>query len=461
MKCDRKIGFIAMLVMTGVVIFQLAATIQYCRGLVVIPLAISFFLASNLQPRKSFSVGFVYGFLIFAPQLYWFYTLFEYFAFILWSVFGLWIALWFYSVSVIYSMKRLTLNRRVLLGCFLSAILWFGMEFLRSEYFYLRFSWLTTGYITGPHPMNPIVGVYGWSFLLMFLSALAIKCKPKILLPVLTVLAVGLLGPWINATTVEKPHDDSPLIIGIQYEFEDERVIKRGLELAIEQYPEVDLIVLSEYAFNTPPSWMNQWCADNEVHVLAGAATRIQSSTNYFNTAIVWGPSGEVVFSQSKSQPVQFVENCTPAEEQTVWQSPWGNIGVAICFDSSYRRVMDSLITQGSELIIIIAMDPVQWGLYEHELDARVCPIRSSEYGVPFIRVCSSGISQSIQSGGLEVSTVPMPGQGEMLVSTLGMGQGSVPMDIYVAFPSALFFIFTVLIGLSQTLVSLICRLFY
>ena len=119
---------------------------------------------------------------------------------------------------------------------------------------------------------------------------------------------------------------------------------------------------------------------------------------------------------------------------------------------------MDSLVSQGAELIIIPAMDIEEWGLYEHKLDARVCPIRSSEYGVPFIRVCSSGISQSIQAGGLEVSTVPMPGQGEILNAKLNMKSGSVPLDIYLAFPSSLLFIFTVLYGICRFLASLFCR---
>jgi len=458
MLCVKKRGLIALLFLVGVCVFQLSVSVPVVRGLIIIPIAISFYISSQTRPLKSFMVGFLYGFLLFAPQLYWFYGLFNFFAIFLWSLLGLWTALWFYAISVAYSIKSLSLNRRILLGCFLSSTLWLGMEFLRSEYFYMRFSWITTGYIVGPNPLSSIVGVYGWSFLLMFLATISVKFKPKILIPVNTVLAVCILGPWMNSGVVDQPTKESPLIVGIQYEFESENVIRNRLDSVVDQIPEVDLIVLSEYAFSHPPKWMPDWCKRYGKHVIAGTRTIAEDGTNFFNTALVWGPNGKVVFSQSKSQPVQFMETCLPSKKQSVWESPWGKIGIAICFDSSYRRVMDVLVSQGAELIIIPAMDVEEWGLYEHELDARVCPIRSAEYGVPFIRVCSSGISQSIQAGGLEVSTVPMPGQGEILISKLNMKSGAVPLDIYLASPSALLFIFTVLYGICRFLASLFYR---
>jgi apolipoprotein N-acyltransferase len=457
MLCSKKMRLLAFLFLVGVCVFQLSVSVPVVRGLVIIPLAISFYISSQLKPLKSFGFGFLYGFLLFSPQLYWFYILFDFFALFLWSLLGLWTALWFYSISVAYSIKSLSLNHRILLGCFLSSILWIGMEFLRSEYLYLRFSWFTTGYIIGPHPLSSIVGVYGWSFLLMFVAAISVKFKPKILIPVITVLGVCLLGPWMASSIVGHPKMESPLVVGIQYEFEEEIVIRNRLDSIVSQIPEVDLIVLSEYAFNQPPEWMPAWCKTYGKHVIAGTTTLAEDGVNFYNTAVVWGPSGKIVFTQSKSKPVQFVETCLPSKKQSLWESPWGKIGIGICFDSSYRKIMDSLISQGAELIIVPAMDIEEWGLYAHELDARVCPIRAAEYGVPFIRVCSSGISQSIQAGGLEVSTVPMPGQGELLNAKLNMKSGSVPLDIYLAFPSALLFIVTVFYGICRFLVSAFC----
>jgi apolipoprotein N-acyltransferase len=457
-KWHKKTWRVALLIAIGAAAFQVAASVPILRGLVILPLAISFYLATQYSTRKSFSVGFVFGFLLFAPQLYWFYNIFEYFAFALWAIFAIWIALWFYAVSVLYTLKSLSLKQRQLFGCFCAAIIWFGVEYLRSEYFYLRFSWLTTGYIVGPQPLSPFVGVYGWSFLLMFGAAIAVKFNTKVVLPILTIISISLLAPWMDFSSIEVSNDDAPLIIGIQYEYEDELVIRNGLDAAIEQYPEVDLIVLSEYAFHRPPSWMPQWCDENDVHVMAGTVTFTDDIKKYFNSAIVWGPNGDLIFNQAKSQPVQFVESCIPANKQNVWESPWGKIGVGICFDSSYRRIMDSLVKQGAELIVIPAMDPVQWGAYEHELDARVCPIRAAEYGVPFVRVCSSGISQSIQAGGREISTVPMPGQGEFLISRLNMKSGSVPVDVNFAFPSAGLFLSLIVIGIAKEIGTLFYR---
>ena len=119
---------------------------------------------------------------------------------------------------------------------------------------------------------------------------------------------------------------------------------------------------------------------------------------------------------------------------------------------------MDSLVSQGAELIIIPAMDPEEWGLYAHELDARVCPIRAAEYGVPVIRVCSSGISQAVSPSGYEIATAPFPGQGELLVAQLPMQAGSRPIDVLLALPAGLLFAIVIAFGMFTWLYSYIER---
>ena len=92
--------------------------------------------------------------------------------------------------------------------------------------------------------------------------------------------------------------------------------------------------------------------------------------------------------------PIQFFKDGLPAREQRLWDSPWGKIGLCICYDLSYARVTDRLVRLGAQAMIVPTMDVVDWGQREHELHARVAPIRSAEYGIPIFRVASSGISQ-------------------------------------------------------------------
>src|SRR5216117_2763800 len=77
----------------------------------------------------------------------------------------------------------------------------------------------------------------------------------------------------------------------------------------------------------------------------------------------------------------------------------------------SYRRVTDELIRQGAQAIIAPTMDVADWGGHQHQLHARVAPVRAAEYGVPIFRVCSSGISQLIDGAGCVVASAPFPGE--------------------------------------------------
>ncbi len=155
----------------------------------------------------------------------------------------------------------------------------------------------------------------------------------------------------------------------------------------------------------------------------------------YRNTAFVVDTNGVVVFKQAKAQPIQFFRDGIPASRQGVWQSPWGKIGIAICYDVSYRRVMDRLVQMGARALIVPAMDVVDWGQSEHLLNARQSRLRAAEYGLPIFRVASSGISQLITNRGRSESTASYPGQGEMLAGELPLADepARAPLDVWLA----------------------------
>jgi apolipoprotein N-acyltransferase len=73
-------------------------------------------------------------------------------------------------------------------------------------------------------------------------------------------------------------------------------------------------------------------------------------------------------------------------------------------------------------------------GARQHEMHARVAPIRAMEYGVPIFRVASSGISQCVTAAGKVVATAPLFDDGARLAGTLSLPQkGSLPWDRIVA----------------------------
>jgi predicted amidohydrolase len=194
------------------------------------------------------------------------------------------------------------------------------------------------------------------------------------------------------------------------------------------------LFVLSEYTFNGPvPERIKTWCRQHQRYLIVGGEDPAPNG-NYYDTAFVVGTNGEVIFKQAKSVPIQFFKDGLPAPEQKLWESPWGKIGICICYDLSYTRVTDRLIRLGAQAIIVPTMDVSDWGRHEHELHARIAPVRATEYGIPIFRLASSGISQSVDSMGYVIASAPFPGEAAIIKSVLTFRKpGSLPLDRVIA----------------------------
>jgi apolipoprotein N-acyltransferase len=141
-----------------------------------------------------------------------------------------------------------------------------------------------------------------------------------------------------------------------------------------------------------------------------------------------------VVFSQVKSVPIQFFKDGLPAPERKVWNSPWGKIAICVCYDMSYRKVMDQFMMQGAQALIVPFMDVADWGHRQHLLHERVTPVRAREYGISIFRVGSSGISQLVDSAGHYIARGSYPGQEEMIGGRMELaGPARLPVDQWLA----------------------------
>jgi predicted amidohydrolase len=178
---------------------------------------------------------------------------------------------------------------------------------------------------------------------------------------------------------------------------------------------------------------LKKWCRDNSRFLVIGGKDFVTNDI-YYNTAFVVGTNGEIIFKQAKSVPIQFFKDGLPAPKQEVWNSPWGKIGICICYDLSYTRVTDELVKQGAQLLIVPTMDVDEWGRHEHELHSRVAPVRAAEYGIPIFRVASSGISQAVLYNGDVVARTFIPGNGDIFSAQLKLPmRGALPLDRFFA----------------------------
>ncbi len=417
----------------GAISFHIAYAFPAWASLICIFAGCAICLSGLPTPRQAFYAGLALGLLSYAPQLAFFWTIFRGAAVVLWLVLAFWLGLF---VCLSHFARKLRRDKYILL---LIPVLWTGLEYFRSELYYLRFSWLSVGFVIFPGlpPFLTSAGTYGAGFLVAGLATLPLFWKGRSRLLAAGSMVAGLVLltnlPGDTRSSASEP-TRRIRVAGVQLEFPGESDVLRALTTLNRNYPGADLLVLSEYTFlEAVPPRIKRWCADHKKHLLLGAKDPAENG-KYYNSAFVIDPHGEIIFKQAKSVPIQFFNDGLPAATQHLWSSPWGKIGICICYDLSYRRVVDGLVRQGAEAILVPTMDVTDWGEHQHELHAKVAPARAREYGLPIFRLCSSGISQLVQSSGNVSARAPFPGEGTEIVGELVLtAAGRLPIDHWLA----------------------------
>jgi len=427
-----RIGPALLLAVGAIASFTLAYAFANCACLVVLFLVCLLPLTRLATRRQSFYFGLGVGLAIYTPHLLFFWTHFRYGAIALWYILPFWLGLFLMlGHSCLYRFGPVAWT-------ILAPFLWTGFEFFRGELYFLRFTWLSIGYAFSGTELLPFMsryGFYGIGFLAAALAnAMVAPKQARWFAAGLLVLAA--LNP-LSATNGTAPSGQKVRVAGIQWEFPTTSEVLLALNGAIAKYPSADIYVMSETTFQGPvPRRVQDWCREHRKFFVAGGQDPV-APANYFNTAFVVDTNGAVVFRQAKCVPVQLMKDGLPATNQQVWSSPWGKIGLGICYDASYRRVTDELIRQGAKALIFPTMDVDEWGLAEHQLHSRVPLMRAAEYGVPIFRVCSSGISEFVDNKGQVAASAPYPGQGDTLFTEMTLpGGGRLPPDRWLAWLS-------------------------
>jgi apolipoprotein N-acyltransferase len=422
-------------IVVGAVAFHLAYWRAPASFLILLYLLALVRLSQGKTWRRAFYSGLTVGFLIAVGRLTFFWRIFSMGAIALWFVYAFWIGLF------------TVLGRLCLLRCgpkwswFLFPFVWCGLEYFRSELYYLRFSWLTPGLAFASHvsllPFSHL-GTYGIGFALMTIVCGAAFLTRSSREAALGVLLSGLVGlriwGWIAEAELSRQSPSYVRVAGVQLEFPTEKQVCTWLTELVRRHPEAELLILSEYTFSGPiPESVRAWCRTHKRYLIIGGKDPA-STADFHNTAFVLSPAGEVVFRQSKAVPIQFFNDGLPATHQEIWQSPWGKIGICICYDLSYARVTDRLVRHGAQALIVPTMDVEEWGKRQHELHARIAPVRAAEYQIPIFRLASSGISQAIDSAGHVLASAPFPGGGAMIAANLPLrNSGRLPLDRWLA----------------------------
>ena len=126
------------------------------------------------------------GLLAGAPRLAFFWTIFSGGALALWLVYAFWIGLF-------AALARLALRRMgPIRGWVAVPFLWTGLEYFRSELYYLKFAWLSPAYAFSELPWQvplSLTGVFGLGFVLATVATVA--NLPRTAVPRIIALTAG------------------------------------------------------------------------------------------------------------------------------------------------------------------------------------------------------------------------------------------------------------------------------
>lgn len=408
--------------------------------------------------RRAFYAGIAAALAVYVPQLWFLTGIFQLVAIPLWICLAVWTGLFCGTLHVLH-------RKWGPVPALLTApVLWLGLEQIRCEIWALKFTWLTPGYALPADRMGWLfqsLGVYGSGALLVLAGASLVLLKK----PRFAVLALSLALPALLLPGSHQAKASGEIrVTGIQLELDspNTEMVRDSLDAARTQYPDTSLFVLPELTFpGTIPKDITDWCRKHGKYLIAGGREYPKGLFNnkglraYYNTAWVIGPEGTVVHRQAKATPIQFFDDGMPAATQQLWDSPWGRIGICICYDQNYAGVTDPLAAQGMQALIIPTMDVLRWGVYQHKLSARLASTRAVEYGVPVVRVASSGVSLMLDARGHALATGSVPGQGEILSAVLPLS--SAPRKPWDRLPARLAVIpacFLVVLALALSFVD-------
>jgi len=420
--------------LVGAIGFHVAYLFPACAFLIAVYCFALWKLSWQRSRFQAMNTGWALAFLVYAPHLAFFWRIFGAAAIGLWLLLGFWLGLF---LALVRFAREKWGN---VVAVLLAPLLWTGLEYFRSELYYFRFSWLNVGYAfswSSGLPMFAWLGVYGIGFVLMAAAA-SISRLPARRGLFTGLIALGVLAGLANLprASSEAPGGRELRVAGMQLEFPVELEVPALLDRLAERYPDADLCVLSEYTFqDTVPKQVKDWCRKRQKYLLVGGKEPLKGE-QFYNMAYVIDPNGEIVFQQVKAQPIQFFKDGLPAPQQRLWNSPWGRLGICICYDLSYAFVGDKLARQGAQAILAPTMDVEEWGEYQHRLHARIAPMRAAEYRIPIFRLASSGISQIVGRSGDATQTGRFPGRGEMIAGTLQLSSAArLPVDRRLAWP--------------------------
>ena len=176
-----------------------------------------------------------------------------------------------------------------------------------------------------------------------------------------------------------------------------------------------DLDQTQAYASSLDEGWftrMRALAVDNRIGL--GGSMIEESQGGYYNTFVLYDKTGNLLGSYRKIHLFQKLQehiHFSGGEKIVVADSPWGKIGLAICYDLRFPEIFRSCAVKGAQLILLVA----EWPSRRIEHWKTLLQARAIENQCYIAAVNKVGTSQGAALGGNSAVVNPM---GEFL--TLG-----------------------------------------
>lgn len=127
-------------------------------------------------------------------------------------------------------------------------------------------------------------------------------------------------------------------------------------------------------------SWqaLSHMAKDNQLWLVGGSIPEIDEEGKVYNTSFVFDPEGNQVARHRKmhlfdidvkgGQSFKESDTFTAGDEVTVFDTPWGKIGLCICFDFRFPELSRLMVLGGAQVLVVPAAfnmttGPAHWEL--------------------------------------------------------------------------------------------------
>lgn len=137
--------------------------------------------------------------------------------------------------------------------------------------------------------------------------------------------------------------------------------------------------------------------SDNRIYLAATAGTPAAGSDGkYENKIIMIDPEGSILDTYLKSRPVPGEPSVAGSGKLPVFKTPYGNIGLAICFDMDFPALVRQAGKNRTDILLVPGND---WKAID-PLHTQMAAFRAVENGFSLVRITGTGRSAAVDNRG-------------------------------------------------------------